>query len=188
LRLLVAICALLILLLAADAAARAYADSKLSDLIATSLDAGDVEVDIHGFPFLADLVRGRIERVDVSVADGSGGATKPRRLRMRVNHLAFSLQDTLSGRLDEVRVRSGTGTAELSLPLLERSLRRSGRLIGDISLTEFDAVSVRGTTLKIGPIQLDLPTIAPRMTYTSARVADGTVELAFELERTTISI
>ena len=189
-RRLAALLVTLAILLAADSVARYFAAARLSDGLRTALDLPqDPSVSIGGFPFLWDLARGDLESMTISTRSVRRGPLALERVKIDLESVRFSPVGALTGDIRSARVAGGNGTARISVVALEDALRAVGGLVGDIGVEAFaDSASVSGTTLSLGPVNLELPTLVPGMSYHSARVVDGGVRLAFRLGRTTLKL
>ena len=178
------------MLIAADSIARYFAAQRLSDGLTSALDLSqEPSVSIGGFPFLWDLARGDLESMTISTRNVRHRPLALERVQIELKSVRFSPVGALTGDIRSARVAGGNGTARISVGALEEALRAAGGLVGDIGLeTLTDATTVSGTTLSLGPVNLELPTLVPGMNYHSARMVDGGVRLAFRLGRTILKL
>ncbi len=167
-------------LLLADRLAEAYAQSKAADKLQNSLGlATRPDVDIHGFPFLTQVLDDRVDRVDVTVPDVSADRVSLAEVRASVRDVRIvgdaptSIQGAVIGRLDgEVLLSfddlnrelgasqvtfTGSGddavrvNGELAVAGQDLNVRAHARLTRD---------NGRALTTTIDGMQLDIPGVA----------------------------
>ncbi len=130
-----------------DRVAAAYADRVVAaELQATAGLAAPPEVDVRGFPFLTQALRGEYRHVQVRATGVSAGEVELAELTATLSGVRAPLRDVLGGRLDAVRVEDVEARALLSYAALSR---RSG----DRQLTVTpagEAVRVRGSVRVLG--------------------------------------
>jgi hypothetical protein len=146
-KLALAVVVLVALLLVADRAGALYTSRSLADEMraAMMLDSPP-EVDITGFPFLTQAVRGRYERVEVRATDVPAGEVVLSRLDATLHGAEVPLSDVLSQSLDDVPVEQVMARALVPYAELSQSYRGqeltvepdSGRLllIGDLQVSD----------------------------------------------------
>ncbi len=167
-------------LLLADRLAETYAQSKAADKLQQSLGlATRPDVDIHGFPFLTQVLGERIDRVDVTVPDVSADRVSLAEVRASVKNVRIvgdaptSIQGAVIGRLD--------GEVLLSFDDLNRELGASQlkftgsgadavRVNGELAVAGQDLRvqararitrdNGRALTTTIDGMQLDIPGVA----------------------------
>lgn len=123
-KLLVGLVVLLVLLLVADRGLAAVARGVVADEVRASAGlTADPEVDLGGFPFLTQAVRGRYDRVEVSADDVPAGELVLDRLDAVLVRARAPLSQVLSGSVDRVPVDLVTARAVVSYAELEE---RSG--------------------------------------------------------------
>ncbi|MET7617766.1 DUF2993 domain-containing protein [Streptomyces sp. NPDC005408] len=167
-------------LLLADRLAEYYAQSKAADKLQKSLGlATRPEVDIHGFPFLTQLLDERIDRVDVTVPDVSADRVSLAEVRATATDIRIvgdapsSIKGAVIGSLD--------GEVLLSFDDLNRELGASQlkftgsgadavRVNGELAVAGQDLRvraqahiqrdSERSLTTTLDGMQLDIPRVA----------------------------
>ena len=176
-RLLIALLIVLVALVILDRAADFVAERRL----AAQLQEGEQlssrpEVHIGGFPFLTQVIRGRYGQVDLSARDVERDGVRVSDVDLTLKGVEVSVGDALAGRVREVPVRSGRGTARLSYADIDLVVKKyagalgqqvqvaSGgpgkvRVSGPLGLDLTVAVSVRDDTLMIEPDQAALDTL-----------------------------
>lgn len=83
---------------------------------------GEPEVDITGFPFLTQAVRGRYDEVLISLTAEQLGQPEGTRADIALRDVEVPLSDVFGGTVDEIPVGSVDGTATLSYELLSAQL------------------------------------------------------------------
>jgi hypothetical protein len=130
---------LLVLLLGgavvADRVGVRIAEDRVAQQIATRGGlAGTPDVDITGFPFLTQAVRGRYSDVRVALTADQLGQPAGTQARVSLRGVRLPLSDVLSGSVQEVPVDRVDGTATLAYALLAQQLG------GDTTLAPADGV------------------------------------------------
>jgi hypothetical protein len=158
--LLVVLVLLLGLAFVADRVAVGFADDRVAQQLAEKGNLeGTPEVDIAGFPFLTQAVRGRYDDVRISLAAADLGQPEGTRADVALHGVHVPLSSVLSGSLTTVPVDRIDGTATLSYALLsaqlggDTTLRREG---DGLRITK--TVQVAGMTLPltaVGTVSLD---------------------------------
>lgn len=126
-KLLIALVVVIVVLVALDFGARAYAGSRAEEAIAQELGGqADVDVSIEGFPFLLDAVRGVYPEVVVNAQPS--GATRPlianARAVAELTNVTLPLSDALSGDTSNLAAQSTVVRAYLPLAALPAALDR----------------------------------------------------------------
>jgi hypothetical protein len=151
--LLVVLVLLLGLAFVADRVAVGFAEDRVAQQLAAKGNlAGTPEVEIVGFPFLTQAVRGRYDDVRISLTAADLGQPEGTRADVALHGVHVPLSDVLSGSLTTVPVDRIDGTATLSYALL------SAQLGGDTTLRpEGDGLRITKTVEMAG---LTLPLTA----------------------------
>jgi hypothetical protein len=169
-----------------DSALRSYASNRVASEMRSALNLPkDPDVEIGGFPFVVEAIRGRIESVKIS-ADGleeAGVAVTEIELTMR--DVRISLAKIISGKSKRIRIGSISGVGRLTADDLAAALGQTGL---DVSVVDPGDVTVSGTTLSVGPATVELPEFVNGIDYTEARIEGDSIVLQFETERTTLEI
>jgi hypothetical protein len=130
-----------------DRAAAAYAGRTVAaELQATAGLATAPEVDVRGFPFVAQALRGEYQQVDVRATGVPAGDVELAELTATLSGVRVPLRDVFGGRVGAVPVEDVEARALLSYDSLSR---RSG----DRALTVTpagEAVQVRGSVRLLG--------------------------------------
>ncbi len=158
----VVVCALVLTL--ADRCAVLYAEREAAQRLRADLDlAAAPEVEIHGFPFLTQIARQRVDRIDVAVPDVSADRVSLARVRAMAEYIELRGDVLLSfddlGRelgasqvryrkLDDNAVRAD-GTVPVAGQMLR--VRADARLQRD---------GGRGISTQISNMLLDVPEVA----------------------------
>lgn len=147
------------LLVGADVVAAKFAESQIAQRAQTAgrLSATP-EVDVRGFPFLTQALRGRYDEVRVSASDVRGdGDVRLSRFEASLRGVTVDTGDALSGRVSAVPVTNLTATALLGYTDLAGD--RPFRLSADgRRLRVTGAVRVLGRTLTataVSSVRLD---------------------------------
>ena len=158
--LLVVVLLVLGLLVLADRVAMGYAEDEVARQVAEQGGlAGTPEVDIAGFPFLTQAVRGRYDEVAVSLTAAQLGQPEGTRADVVLRGVEVPLSGVLSGSVQEVPVERVDGTATLSYALLSAQLGADTELVRDgdgLRITR--TVEVLGQQLRLtatGQVALD---------------------------------
>jgi hypothetical protein len=158
--LLVVLVLLLGLAFVADRVAVGFADDRVAQQLAEKGNLeGAPEVDIAGFPFLTQALRGRYDDVRISLTAAELGQPQGTRADVDLHGVHVPLSSVLSGSVTSVPVDRIDGTATLSYALLsaqlggDTTLRREG---DGLRITK--TVQVAGMTLPltaVGTVSLD---------------------------------
>jgi hypothetical protein len=121
--LLVVLLLLVGLAVVADRVGVGIAEDRVGQVIAERGQlAGQPEVDIGGFPFLTQAVRGTYEDVRISLTAADLAQPEGTRVDVSLRGVHVPLSDVLSGSVKEVPVDRIDGTATLSYALLSQQL------------------------------------------------------------------
>lgn len=177
----------LVLLFAADSAARGFASARMSAGLAGALNLEEEpEVLIGGFPFLWELIRGDFENISVSVDDFGTGDVVLDEASVTLREVSFAPIGALTGDIEKVSIESARGTARVNTGRLADALEKAGSLVGGLSLDDLPGVSVEGRTLSLGPLDLELPVMTDGMSYESAELIEDKLVLRFTLDEKTL--
>ena len=144
--LLVVVLLLLGLAVVADRVAVGVAEDKVAEQIATKGGLhGTPTVDIAGFPFLTQALRGRYDDVHIALTADELGQPAGTKADVDLHGVRVPLSSVLSGSVDQVPVDRIDGTATLSYALL------SAQLGGDSTLRpEGDGLRITKTVELLG--------------------------------------
>lgn len=173
-RLLIALVIGLLALVVLDRAADFIAERRLAAQLQEAEQLSSrPEVNIGGFPFLTQVIRGRYGAVDLSARDIERDGVRVSSIDLTLEGVEVSVGDALAGRVREVPVESGRGTAQLSYADIDLVVKKyagplgqqvevgSGgpgkvTVSGPLGLDLTVGVSVRDDMLTISPEQADL--------------------------------
>jgi hypothetical protein len=120
-RLLLALAVVVLLLLALDRGGKAVAERLVADRVQQDQGlASRPGVTIAGFPFLTQVVRGRYDRVDVTVRRLDAGPV-PVSLTAHLHDVLVPLGAVLHGRVDRIPVRRATADVQVRYAALDRA-------------------------------------------------------------------
>jgi hypothetical protein len=173
-KLLIALAALVVLLVAADRIALAVAESLISDRIAADYSLpSKPAVSIGGFPFLTQVLSGEYGEIDVSAAQIPAGGVTLHQLHARLTGVHAPLSQVLGQGTGTVTASRAAGTALLTYPEIDRrlpgglqvsparpGLTVSGTLtIGGsrVPVTATVALGVTGSGIRVIPVKIHLP-------------------------------
>jgi len=124
-KLVIAVIVLLVLLVGADFAARAYAESRTADAIRSEVGT-DVtpDVSIEGFPFLWHAVQGSYPQVVITASTTSADAIPGVRAVADLDSVALPLRDALAGNASNLTAQSANVRALIPLNALAAALGR----------------------------------------------------------------
>lgn len=162
---------LVLLVVAADLGARFVAERWLEDRVHETLALERrPDLDIGGFPFLVEFVRGELDEVDVTLRDLRVQGLHLDEVTIGLRNVAFDQADVIAGRPGSVRVRRGAATVEIGEPTLNALLRDRGvpanvELLGprvrvssrieaggeEATATTLGTLDLEGTTLVFDP-------------------------------------
>lgn len=134
------------LLVVADRIAVGVVETQVAGEIATAAALpGEPEVEIAGFPFLTQAVRGRYDEVQISLTAEQLGQPEGTRAEAFLRDVEVPLSDVLGGSVEEIPVGSVDGTATLSYALLSEQLDDGMTLTRD-----GDRLRITGTVELLG--------------------------------------
>lgn len=187
---------LLLLAVVADFAAKRYAEGQVAAEVEEELGlGGPVEVSIGGFPFLPQVLGGRVDVMSVGAPELRLDRIELKTIKIELQGVRFSLDDVLSGNLGDIRVQRARGSAELMERALNVALADAGEtatidlrddgagVAGSSIGQNADAnVSVDETTLQIaspfGSVELELPSLGGNFSYRSVRIVEDAAVLS----------
>jgi hypothetical protein len=176
-----------LLFVAGDTAARSFAGGEIEDQLASALDLGDEpQVDIGGFPFLWEVLRGRFDEVTISSDQVATKEIDLTDVSLTLSDVRFSAAKAVGGRLRKLEVDSARGRAVISAPALQRAL--SSLPTGALPLIPEGTLDIEGNELNLGVARVPLPVLVDEMQYESAEVINGAVHLIFRLDKTTLQL
>ncbi|MFC0602748.1 LmeA family phospholipid-binding protein [Streptomyces palmae] len=180
LKLVIAGCAATIILVLADRCAVMYTERVAAQRVQQQLGlAAAPEVDIRGFPFLTQVLGGRLDRVDVSIPDVAADRVSLARVRASARDIELkgSLPDSVKGAVvgkldgqvllsfDDLNRELGASQVKFT-PWGSNSVRARGKLsVGGQQLrVRAEARILRdggqGISTQVGKARLDLPGVA----------------------------
>ena len=124
--LLVTLLVLLGLAVVADRVAVSAAERLLAAEVRTSSGAAGVSVDVAGFPFLTQALRGRYSDVGLDAVDVPVGDRRLERLQVRMRDVEVPLSAVLDRQVDRVPVGGLRGTALISYETVEDAIAPPG--------------------------------------------------------------
>lgn len=180
LRLLLALAACAVILVLADRCAVMYAEQQAGERVQRQLGLTTApEVDIAGFPFVTQLLDGRLEQVDITIPDVAADRVSLAKVRARARDIRLngSLPDAVTGAVvgkvdgevllsfDDLNRELGASQVTFS-PLGDDSVRAVGRLPLAGQELRLNAEARirrdgdRGVSTDIGAMRLDVPGVA----------------------------
>jgi hypothetical protein len=130
--LLVVVLVLAGLLVVADRVTVGMVETRVAREIAEAADLpGNPEVDITGFPFLTQAVRGRYDEVLISLTAEQLGQPEGTRADVALRDVEVALSDVFGGTVEQIPVGAVDGTATLSYALLSAQLDEGTELTRD---------------------------------------------------------
>jgi hypothetical protein len=162
---------LALLVVGADVVLRLVAERWLEGRVQDTLALESrPDLDIGGFPFLVEFVRGELDEVDVTLRDLRVQGLHLDEVTIGLRNVAFDQADVIAGRPGSVRVRRGDATVEIGEPTLNALLRDRGvpanvELLGprvrvssrieaggeEATATTLGTLDLEGTTLVFDP-------------------------------------
>ena len=125
-----------------DAGARAVAEARLASSVRTALGLPDEpDIELEGFPFLLQVVRGRVDALDVELRDVDAEGLTLDRLTLSFEELAFDPGTLLRGG-GSVSVSSGSAQAVVTEDALSTYLQDQGTPV----LVRLDGPGIRVST------------------------------------------
>ena len=203
----IALLLVLALLFFADRSARHYEESQIARSIKTSLDLKEEpEVALRGFPFLTEMVQGRISSCTVSVDSLVEGRIRFSNIQLLLVDLTFSVRQFLERNLRAIHARRGVGTASIRQNDLNTFLRahgvpfmvsfRNGQTVAQLSSLSAPidlGLKISDGSLEISAgslptVSVPLPSALHGIVYGSARPGRGRLLLNFRLEHPTLDL
>jgi hypothetical protein len=122
---LITVVVLLVLLVAADFGARAYAEHRAAGAVQTELGLAQApDVSIEGFPFLWHAVRGSYPEVIITASDVGSGALPGTRARVDLTTVALPLSDAVAGDTSGMTAQATSLQVVIPLSSLQAALPR----------------------------------------------------------------
>ena len=183
-------------------------DRVAGEVAAAGALAGSPQVDISGFPFLTQAVRGRYDDVRISLTAEQLGQPEGTRADIALHGVRVPLSSVLSGSVGSVPVDRIDGTATLSYALLSEQLggdttltregdglriTRTVEVLGqELPLTAVGEVTVEGSDLvvdveKVSDAGTDVPTLLLDQAADLLDLRYSVPALPFGLELTGVS-
>lgn len=126
----------------------------------TGLLAGDPKVEIHGFPFLTQAIRGRYSRIDVTTHGIHRDGLRLDTVKGRFEGVHVGLAAALHGHVTSVPIDHATGEVDVTYPDLNAFLAAfhlSVRPDGPTHLTISGAATVLGASVAVsGPVAVSV--------------------------------
>lgn len=206
-RFLISLAVLLALAIAADVALRKAAEGQMASRLRDAIDLGnEPDVEIGGWPFLVNLVKGRFPSLTVTGNDLESRGLTLSEVRLDLLRVRFSIAGLSSGR-GALRAARGRGTAKLLEEDLNRALQRRGADVtvtidGDVLVLRSQATgaevevrpTIRGRTMSfgslpvVGPVSFELPTVVGGLVYESVEAVDGELRLGLNLKKVSLDL
>ena len=123
---LIGLVVLVVLLVAADFATRAFAESKTADAVRTELGTGATpDVSIEGFPFLLHAIRGQYPQVIITAANIDNGLLPGIRAVLDLSDVALPLGDAIAGDTSRLTAQASSLQALVPMASLTAALGRN---------------------------------------------------------------
>ena len=150
------------LLVALDFGSRLWAQSWLAGRVQDALATeSSTEIELHGFPFLAQFAAGRFDGAEVSVAAVDSHGLLLRSIHLDLEDVSFPRGSLVSRGSGRIHVGSGDGEVvvpedSLSAYLLDRGIPVSVELLdGRVrASTQLEGAGISGTASATGPLRL----------------------------------
>jgi DUF2993 family protein len=204
----VAVVAVVAILLAADAAARAFAQSEVSGKLQSTLGLRErPRVSLGGFPFLARLIAGSVPTASLSAGPTTVQGIEFDDMELELRDVTFSTGALISGGKGDIHVAGGSGTATVktaSIPATVFGQRITIRIRFEDGVARVSSDQLPGA-IRVRPsidggklivrsdsdalplsVSYDLPEIVRGIHYTSVRVTGSVAILSFELREATL--
>jgi hypothetical protein len=172
----------LVLLVVADRAAAAYAESQVESAVHDRLFVR-TSAHIHSFPFLVRLgAAGQVSRLDVRLDDVLGHGIDLESIRFDADDVRLERGGLLHGDVQVTDVGSVRITARISEAAVRAVTHADVRLTnGRASVTVLGrtagaSLSVRGGRLRVGPVSVPLPDASLVPCAVDVRVVEGAIE------------
>ncbi len=143
---LITIAVLVVLLVAVDFGARAYAEYRAAQAIQTELGlAGSPDVSIEGFPFLWHAIQGSYPQVIVSTGSVDEGRLPGTQARVTLTTVAMPLRDAVAGDTSHLTAQATNLQVVIPISALQAALPRP-----DVTLSAGPNGTLQaGTTLTV---------------------------------------
>lgn len=204
-RLLVGLLILAGVVLLADPALRAYAESRAEGELEREFDLrSSPSITIHGWPFLIHAVQGSFPSVEVEIGSLKQGI-RFAKVSMELEDVRVSFGRLFAGKPGAIQARGGTGGASLSDAGLNAALEEEGidgRVAFEGSTVLLSApqlpdevsvqLLVRENTLVVEDesgverLAIDLPPLTKGVTYEKVDVVDSQAVFTIRFERTSL--
>ena len=152
-KLLVTLAVLVVLLVAADFGARAYAEYRAAAAIQTELGlTRSPDVSIEGFPFLWHAVQGSYPQVIVSAGNVDEGLLPGTQARVTLTTVTMPLRDAVAGDTSHLTAQATDLQVVIPISSLQAALPRQDVTLAagpDGTLQASTAVSVAGVTIPL---------------------------------------
>ncbi len=152
-KLLITLAVLVVLLVAADFVARAYAEHRAADAVQSELGlTAAPDVSIEGFPFLYHAISGSYPEVVITASDVDEGVLPGTTARVDLTTVTLPLRDAVAG--DTSHLTAAATRLQVVIPLssLQSALGRSDVTLSagpDGALQVTSAVTVAGVTFPV---------------------------------------
>jgi hypothetical protein len=151
-RLAVSLVLLLVLLVVADRLAASVAASVVAGRIQASQHlAAKPKVEVRGFPFLTQLIKGRYTEVDATATDLRRGDVRATSVSLHLYGVRLSAGDVLTKAVKAIPVERADGSLMLTVADLNALAHKEGVTVAssaDGTLTVTGSVTVAGHTVK----------------------------------------
>jgi hypothetical protein len=122
----------------------------------TGLLAGDPKVEIHGFPFLTQALRGRYSRIDVTTHDIHRDGLRLDKVKGRFEGVHVGLSAALNGRVESAPIDHATGEIDVTYADMDAYVAHSHLSVrpdGSNHLMITGTTSVLGASVAVsGPV------------------------------------
>jgi len=151
------------------------------------------KVEIHGFPFLTQLIGGDYHDVDIRMSGLDSNSLRIDKLTVHLHDAHVSIGDVLSQDRSRIRVDQAAATLTLTWPDLEAAIRRS---VGDVATRRFAEQAVTGVSVSgantlllhstFGNLPLEIRGLPFGIRLTSAKTTRSGVEVTGRAEGLTL--
>jgi LmeA-like phospholipid-binding len=184
----IAVAILVVLLLLADVGARRYEEARVASAIQKSLNLrAKPAVSLHGFPFLAEVVQGKISTGTVSASTIRQSSIRFSDVHLVLQDITFSVSQLVNGNLHAIHAVRGLGRAAVTAAAL--NFFRLGPLSApiDVQLTLVDG-TLRISAGPLPAVAVPLPPLLRGITYGATRPGRGRLILNFRLDQPTLDL
>jgi LmeA-like phospholipid-binding len=203
----IAVAVLVVLLLLADVGARRYEEARVASSIQKSLNLrAKPAVSLHGFPFLSEVVQGKISTGTVSASMIRQSSIRFSDVHLVLQDITFSVSQLLNGNLHAIHAVRGVGRAAVTAAALNsflgahgvpfdlgfekgQTIARLGPLSApiDVQLTLVDG-TLRISAGPLPAVAVPLPPLLRGITYGATRPGRGRLILNFRLDHPTLDL